>query len=162
MNSRVDIIQELVRKRNIRSQEEFLGLLAEKGIRTTQATLSRDLKKLRISKQHDASGGPRYVLPDDVLSPRSILLPESRAGECILSVEISGQMGVVKTLPGCANMVGALIDEHQLPGVMGTVAGEDTLLLILRKNTLQTELLMHLERLIPGNGKPLTDKQPAL
>ncbi len=158
MNNRADIIQELVRTRVIRSQEELIGLLAEKGILTTQATLSRDLKKLRISKQHDKDGVYCYVLPESAQPQRGILLPESRAGECIVSLEISGQMGVVKTLPGCANMVGALIDEHRLPGLMGTVAGEDTLLLILRENAPQTELLLHLERLIPGIGKRLIEK----
>lgn len=162
MNNRLDIIQELVATRAIRSQEELIGLLAERGIRTTQATLSRDLKKLRISKQHDNTGEPYYMLPDAGRSEMAVLLPESLAGDSILSIDFSGQMGVIKTLPGCANMVGALIDEHSHPTLMGTIAGENTLLLILRENASHTGCLSFLEGLVPGIGKRLIDKQTIL
>ena len=155
MNNRTDIIQELVRTNLIRSQEELIGLLARQGVRTTQATLSRDLKKLQISKRHDASGGYHYVLPEPVRPAQDVLLPGSRAGESIVSLEISGQVGVVKTLPGCANMVGALVDAHTHPDLMGTIAGEDTLLLILREKTATAVILSFLEGFLPGIGKRL-------
>lgn len=149
MNNRSDIIKELVRTETIRSQEEFIGLLAARGVHTTQATLSRDLRKLHISKQHDAAGQYRYVLQEPV-RPSRASLAQSRAGESIVSLCFSGQMGVIRTLPGCANMVGALVDEHEHPALMGTIAGDDTLLLILREGSDHTGLLIFLEGLIPG------------
>ena len=155
MHNRTDIIQELVRTRIIRSQEELLALLAQRGVQTTQATLSRDLKKLQISKRHDASGGYHYVLPEPERPAQDVLLPGSRAGESIVSLAISGQMGVIKTLPGCANMVGALVDAHTHPALLGTIAGEDTLLLILREQTAPAEIVSFLEGFLPGIGKRL-------
>lgn len=154
MNNRTQLIQEFIRTQTVRSQEELASLLAEKGVRTTQATLSRDLKKLQITKQRDASGAYCYFLPA-TSRPQNILLSDSRAGECIVSIDFSGQMGVIKTLPGCANMVGALVDDHSHPALMGTIAGEDTLLLILRQGASHAEILTFLESFIPNPGKRL-------
>ena len=150
MNTRINIVQELVRSQAVRSQEELLGLLAERGIQTTQATLSRDLRKLHITKQLDADGQYRYTIPEMARTPQAILLSESRAGESIVSLCFSGQMGIIKTLPGCANMVGALVDEHSHPDLMGTIAGENTLLLVLREGVSHSGFLSFLEKFIPG------------
>ena len=152
MNNRTQLIQEFIRTQAVRSQEELAALLAEKGVKTTQATLSRDLRKLHITKQRDASGAYCYVLPE-ASRPQNILLSDSRAGECIVSIDFSGQMGVIKTLPGCANMVGALVDEHSHPALMGTIAGEDTLLLILRQGASHADILTFLETFLPNPGK---------
>lgn len=150
MNTRLDIIQNILESSKVRSQEELIGLLAERGVRTTQATLSRDLKKLRVSKQHDAAGGSFYVLPDAGGKPAEVLMAEGRAAASIVSLALSGQMGVIKTLPGCAGMVGALVDGHVHPGLMGTIAGDDTLLLILRQDAPHDGLLAFLAGIIPG------------
>ena len=150
MNTRLDIIQIVLKSRKVRSQEELIGLLAEQGVRTTQATLSRDLKKLCVSKQHDAAGSSFYVLPDAGGKPAEVLMAEGRAAASIVSLALSGQMGVIKTLPGCAGMVGALVDSHSHPCLMGTIAGDDTLLLILRQDALHEELLAFLSGFIPG------------
>lgn len=149
MNNRLEHIVQLIRTKKVRSQEELAGLLAEKGIRTTQATLSRDLKKLQIFKQADAMGVPYYVLPGQLRPTQGSLLSGSRAGESIVSIDFSGQLGVIRTLPGCANMVGALVDEHSHPTLMGTIAGDDTLLLILRQNGSPAETLAFLEGFLP-------------
>ena len=149
MNNRLEIIQQLVRTRKVGSQEELAAMLAEKGVQTTQATLSRDLRKLQITKQHDAAGGYYYVLPGQG--------PHSRAGESVVSVDFSGQMGIVKTLPGCANMIGALVDAHWHPALMGTIAGDDTLLLVLRENASVESLMSFLESFLVGIGTKLTN-----
>lgn len=147
MNNRIQYIQQLVRTRKVRSQEEMAALLAAKGVKTTQATLSRDLRKLQITKLHDETGGAYYVLPGQGM--------QNRAGDSIVGLEISGQMAVIKTLPGCANMVGALVDGHEHPGLMGTIAGDDTLLLVLRAHAPQADFLAFLESFIPGIGNKL-------
>ena len=165
MNNRIELIQQIIRERKVRSQEELATLLAAEGIRTTQATLSRDFKKLHISKQHDALGGAYYVLPEPAQTGQSALLSSSRAGESIVSLEISGQLCVIKTLPGCAGMAGALADAHSHPAMMGTIAGDDTdeflnklgtiagddtLLLMLRKDYVRNDFLAFLKRHIPN------------
>ena len=150
MNNRIELIQQIIRERKVRSQEELATLLAAEGIRTTQATLSRDFKKLHISKQHDALGGAYYVLPEPAQTGQSALLSSSRAGESIVSLEISGQLCVIKTLPGCASMAGALADVHSHPAMMGTIAGDDTLLLMLRKDYVRNDFLAFLKRHIPN------------
>ena len=149
MNNRLELIQQIIRTHKVRSQEELAGLLAAEGIRTTQATLSRDLKKLKIFKQPDMMGAPYYVLPGQGRSGQSVLLSGSQAGESIVSIDFSGQLGVIKTLPGCANMVGALVDEHSHPTLMGTIAGDDTLLLILREGCAPADVLTFLEGFLP-------------
>ena len=149
MNNRIRIIQQIIQNRKVRSQEELATLLAAQGVQTTQATLSRDLRKLQITKQHNVRGASYYVLPDQA--------KQNRAAGSIVSLCFSGQMGVVRTLPGCANMVGALVDEHTHPTLMGTIAGDDTLLLILRENAAVTELTAFLEKFIPGIGNKLTE-----
>lgn len=157
MNNRIQLVQEIIRTRKVRSQEELAALLAAKGVTTTQATLSRDLKKLKITKYHDNAGGYYYILPGASRTTQAILLSDSRAGDSIVSVAFSGQMGVIKTLPGCANMVGALVDEHEHPSLMGTVAGEDTLLLVLRQGASHAEILAFLEGFLPNLGERLTE-----
>lgn len=159
MNNRISLIQEIIRTQKVRSQDELAGLLAVRGVTATQATLSRDLKKLQIIKHRDNAGGHYYVLPDAARAPQSVLRPDSLAGDSIVSIAFSGQMGVVKTLPGCANMVGALVDEHSHPALMGTVAGENTLMLVLRQGFPHAEFLAFLEGFIPGVTQRLIDKQ---
>ena len=157
MNNRINLIQEIIRTNKVRSQEELAALLAARGVRTTQATLSRDLRKLQITKYHDPEGGHYYVLPGSDRPVQNILLSDSLAGDSIVSVAFSGQMGVIKTLPGCANMVGALVDEHDHPSLMGTIAGENTLLLLLREGCVHAEVLAFLEGFLPNLGGRLTD-----
>lgn len=120
-------IADIISSRSILSQEELLLALREEGIETTQATLSRDLKTLRVSKVQ----GEGYALPQKG-TPRSVQAP---LGAGVISAEVSGQMAVVKTHPGFAGAIASLVDRHTLPGVMGTIAGDDTVLMILRTGT---------------------------
>jgi transcriptional regulator of arginine metabolism len=150
MNNRAIIIQDLIRTRKVKNQEELIGLLAERGIRTTQATLSRDLRKLRIYKRRDNTGDNCYILPDPVPPSQATILSQNRAAESVVSIALSGQMGVIKTLPGCASMVGAVVDEHPHADLMGTIAGDDTLLLILRQDASHQTFLAFLESFIPS------------
>lgn len=150
MNSRSDIIQELIRSRKIKSQEELIGLLAGRGVKTTQATLSRDLRKLHIYKRRDDAGESCYSLPETARPSQTTLMSQDRAAESVISIAISGQMGVIKTLPGCASMVGAVVDEHPHADLMGTIAGDDTLLLVLRQDVPHTPFIAFLDSFIPG------------
>lgn len=135
-------ILEIVSAKSIPSQEELLMELEKKGIEATQATLSRDLKALRISKVL----GEGYAIQDS-FTPKSVRSP---IGDGILSVAFSGQMAVVKTHPGFASAIASLLDRHALPGVMGTIAGDDTVLIILKEDAVSEAILEAMTAFLPN------------
>jgi transcriptional regulator of arginine metabolism len=126
-------ILELVREHRVTSQEHLRELLAERGLEVTQATLSRDIRELRLVKVPDAEGGMHYTLPPeawDQTPPLGRLLPT-----LFVSAEGTGNLLVVKTLTGGAQPVAIAIDWEEWPEVLGTVAGDDTILVILREES---------------------------
>ena len=136
---RQQAILDIIQSQPVYSQEELALRLKESGIVSTQATLSRDLKALKISKVP----GEGYVTG----SPRKNVSTDLSSG--ILRIQFSGQLGVMKTLPGLANAVAILID-HQVPfPVIGTIAGDDTILLILRADAKTGDVLESLTPLFP-------------
>ena len=136
---RQEAIQEIIQREAIFSQEALALRLQEAGIPSTQATLSRDLKALRISKVP----GEGYALPR-----QSATIPiDLSSGP--LRIQFSGNLAVVKTRPGLANAVAALIDNEQLSPILGTIAGDDTILLILRADTTPGKVLSALSALFP-------------
>jgi len=147
-------IHRIIGKHRISRQDELMALLAEEGITATQATVSRDLKDMRVVKLHSAGGGHFYSIPTDLMH----VVPETDAKHTlssILSMEISGPFAVVKTRPGYANMLGAIIDGNSPEGTMGTIAGDDTLLVILRQETDHTKFLSDMSSFLPGIEKKL-------
>ena len=121
------------------SQDELALRLQEQGIASTQATLSRDLKALRISKVP----GEGYVVPARGRS----LSADFTSG--ILRIQFSANLGVIRTRPGLANAVAVLIDNRMVFPVLGTIAGDDTILLILRNGSSPDDVLDALTPLFP-------------
>ena len=152
-SSRAGLIRNLVENHRIHNQEELIAMMAEQGVSITQATLSRYFKKLQIFKQTDASGETWYRIPSAAASP----VPAASVVGHIVSVTFSGQLGVILTHPGCANMVGAVVDAHSHPKLMGTIAGDNTLLLMLRQGTPIPGIISFLEGIIPGVGDKLSN-----
>jgi transcriptional regulator of arginine metabolism len=109
---------------------ELRNLLRDEEIEVTQATLSRDLKELRLVKIPGASGGGHYILPEEWehTPPLETLLPT-----LFLSAEGVGNLLVIRTMTGGAQVVATGIDWEEWPEVLGTIAGDDTILLILRE-----------------------------
>ena len=128
---------EIIGNHTIYSQDQLQAQLKEMGIVTTQATLSRDLKALHILKVP----GEGYRLPQS--------RPVAGNAPHIQSVEFSGQCAVIKTLPGFASAVASFIDHHPCRPVMGTLAGDDTLLLVLREGYSHTQALEALKIALP-------------
>lgn len=123
-------ILELVREHRVTSQEHLRELLAERGLEVTQATLSRDIRELRLVKVPDADGGMHYTLPPeawDQTPPLERLLPT-----LFVSAEGTGNLLLLKTLTGGAQPIAIAIDWEEWPEILGTLAGDDTILLILR------------------------------
>lgn len=121
--NRKKIIANIIESQKVHTQEELIKALEENGIYVTQATLSRDIKELGAIKVSDPSGGQHYRI-------RSTQIVKSRFNA--ESVEVSGQLCVIKVKPGFASPISATVDEAGLMGVMGTIAGDDTVLVILK------------------------------
>ena len=122
-------ILEIIRKYRVTSQKELRNVLVGDGIDVTQATLSRDMKELRLVKVPGGEGGAHYTLPEEWehTPPLESLLPT-----LFVSAEGSGNLLVVRTMTGGAQAVALGLDWEEWPEVLGTVAGDDTILLVLR------------------------------
>ncbi len=123
-------VLELVRTRRVRSQEELRRLLRTQGFRVTQATLSRDLRELRVAKVPHTEGESYYAVSDAGEESPSLtrLLPH-----LLVSADGVGNLVVAKTLAGGAQAVAEAIDLEAWPEVLGTVAGDDTILIVVRR-----------------------------
>lgn len=147
--SRHRAIQEIIASRRIASQEALLEVLSEMGFSVTQATLSRDLRHLRVRKVPEGPGGYRYSLPEGEErreADRNYLLDFRRG---FLSLEFSANLGVIRTLTGHANSVALALDRLNLEEVLGTIAGDDTVLVVLREGTTPKNLTKKLREKIP-------------
>ena len=136
---RQQAILDIIQAGPVFSQDELALRLREEGISSTQATLSRDLKALRISKVP----GEGYVVPARGRS----LSSDFTSG--ILRIMFSGNLSVIRTRPGLANAVAVLIDNHMVFPVLGTIAGDDTILLILRSGATSDDVLDALSHIFP-------------
>ena len=145
-------IVELVSSMGIRSQTELAKLLAGEGIDVTQATLSRDLDELGAVKLRGADGGAAiYVIPEDGSPVRGVQGGTSRLSrllaELLVGADYSANLTVLRTPPGAAQFLASAIDRAALHEVVGTIAGDDTVMAIARE---------------PLSGKDLADRFSAL
>ena len=123
-------ILELVEKYDIDTQEGMLARLKEEGFTVTQATVSRDIRELKLVKESGKDGKVRYALTAkrDAQSPKF----NSALTESIVRVDYAGNLIVVKTYPGLANAVATCIDSVRLPEIIGCVAGDDAILVVVK------------------------------
>lgn len=126
-------ILDIIEKQDIETQEELAEALRKRGIAVTQATVSRDIKELRLLKVLSTHGVYKYATADKAehgLSDRLIrMLTDS-----VLSITSANNLIVVKTLSGSANVAGEALDSMHWPEVLGTLAGDNTILMIIRSN----------------------------
>ena len=126
-------ILDIIEKQEIETQEELASALNARGIRVTQATVSRDIKELRLLKVLTPSGKYKYATGDQAdnnLTDRFIRM----LAESLLSVSSANNLIVVKTLAGSANVAAEALDSMHWPEVLGTLAGDNTVLMIIRSN----------------------------
>lgn len=145
--NRHEAIKEIIKESEIASQDVLLEKLQKRGFELTQATLSRDMKKLKVIKVPTADGLYRYRLTENVASLKSETSQLTTYG--FVSIEFSGQLAVVKTRPGYAMSIAAEIDSKAAKTIIGTVAGDDTVLLVLRENVSRQEVIDSLSGFIP-------------
>jgi len=148
---RLIAIRQIITENKISNQDELLTLLNGQGYQVTQATLSRDLKYLKVAKVADSETGYRYEVPDTgVKRHEEEYSMEGFPLNRIDSIEFSGQLAVMKTKPGFANSIASVIDSYGIFEVLGTIAGDDTILLINRDGVSKTDVVNALDLILPG------------
>lgn len=125
-NQRHELILEIINNQPVSTQEMLIELLAERGVHTTQATLSRDIQQLSLVKQRDVNGNYRYTFPMAVVEEKNLF------AEAVLSVDYAMNTIVLKCRAGMAQGTCAAIDSVNHEGVVGTIAGDDTIFILVR------------------------------
>lgn len=124
-------IIQIIEQSQVSSQQQLVELLADSGVEATQATVSRDLEEVGAVKVRSAGGEPVYAVPE---LPRDRVAPEEHLrrvlGDWVVEVGASANVVVVRTPPGSAHVVGSALDRAGLPEILGTVAGDDTILVV--------------------------------
>lgn len=128
-NMRQQVIRNLIVTRDLRTQDALLAILRQRGIRVTQATLSRDLREMGVTKLPEGLGGSAYKVLADRLPADERTLQIKFAG-VVQEIVRSSNLILVKTVAGEAQGVSRVIDHAKIPGVLGTVAGDDTILVL--------------------------------
>ena len=151
-NSRLETLKILISSQELCSQEEVLKALNKEGFMLTQATLSRDLKQLKVAKAASMNGKYVYVLPNEtmykrVTSPRTAREMLLMTG--FLSIHFTGNMGVIKTRPGYASSIAYNIDSSDIPQILGTIAGDDTIFIAIKEGVGPQEVIEALSDIIP-------------
>ncbi len=143
----------IISSQEMGSQDELLEALQKEGFKLTQATLSRDLKQLKVAKAATMNGNYVYVLPNvtmykRVSTPQQIR--EMRQVPGFLSINFSGNMGVIKTRPGYASSIAYNIDNSDIPQIIGTIAGDDTIFIVIRQGVTGDEVINALNDVVPN------------
>ena len=131
-NERQTMILELINSQSIETQNQLMHALEERGIRTTQATLSRDIRDMRLTKEAAPGGGYRYVALSSLHSGDHSLRLQQIFRECVISCDTAQNILVLRTLPGLAPAACSALDGMDIEGLVGTIAGDDTAFLAMR------------------------------
>lgn len=133
-NARQAEILNIIQSADVETQEQLLLHLKERGFNTTQATISRDIKELRLVKELTGNGGYRYAASGQRSNTGSEVRLRNIFKEGFTSVDVAQNIIVLKTMPGLASAVCSALDGMEISGMVGTIAGDDTGLLIMRDN----------------------------
>lgn len=131
-NNRLQIITELVNNNRISTQEELMALLEQAGVVTTQATVSRDIKRLNLVKKSDSTGGRYYTFnnEDNAGDGHTIILMR----HSIVEIKTAGNLVVIKCKSGMGNAVCEALDAMELPDMVGSIAGDNTIFIAAEDN----------------------------
>jgi transcriptional regulator of arginine metabolism len=152
-NNRLEALRLIISSQQMGSQEELLNALQKEGFQLTQATLSRDLKQLKVAKAATMSGNYVYVLPNESMYKRVSTPSSAREMMQIpgfISISYSGNMGVIKTRPGYASAIAWNIDRGDLPQILGTIAGDDNIFVVIKEGVSHREVTEALSKVVPN------------
>ena len=125
-------IIEIISTQNVETQEQLLSALQQEGFRGTQATISRDIKELRIVKELTSLGTYRYAASTNEVVGSFTARLNTIFKECVVSFDYAQNIVVIHTLPGLAAAAGSAVDAMNLSAVLGTLAGDDTVMVVMR------------------------------
>lgn len=150
--NRLEALRLIISSQQLGSQDELLEALLKEGFQLTQATLSRDLKQLKVAKASTMGGNYVYVLPNETMYKRvsshnSIREMMQMSG--FVSINFSGNMGVIKTRPGYASSIAWNIDNGDTSCLLGTIAGDDTVFIVIKEGCTRAEVTKSLSAVIP-------------
>lgn len=151
--NRLETLRMIISSQELGSQDELLEALQKEGFKLTQATLSRDLKQLKVAKAATMNGNYVYVLPTVTMYKRVSTPQQIREMMQVpgfLSINFSGNMGVIKTRPGYASSIAYNIDNHDIPQIIGTIAGDDTIFIVIRQGVTDNEVIEALNDVVPN------------
>ncbi len=148
--SRLKAIKHLIKNNVIESQDELLTILQKQGFEVTQATLSRDLKLLKVGKVPDGKSRYMYALPGNEKNGETNAIYVQDFLRGYLSIDFSGNIVVIKTFPGHANTVCNAIDNFNMDEILGTVAGDNCMFACLKEGVTGKEFKEKLGKIIPG------------
>ena len=129
-NGRQQKILELIEKYDIDTQDTLIKRLSENGYNVTQTTISRDIRQLNLVKGVTAKGSYKYIVPTAAVKDNSVPILNSAITDSVMKIEAAGNIVVVKTFPGMANALAVCIDSLHHDDIVGSVAGDDTILLV--------------------------------
>ncbi|MCR5579847.1 MAG: arginine repressor [Prevotella sp.] len=152
-NNRLEALRLIISSQQLGSQDELLNALQKEGFKLTQATLSRDLKQLKVAKAASMSGNYVYVLPNETMykrisTPNSVREMMKVPG--FVSINFSGNLGVIKTRPGYASSIAWNIDNSDIPEIIGTIAGDDTIFIVIKEGVKPQEVTEALSDVVPN------------
>ena len=152
-NNRLEALRLIISSQQLGSQDELLSALQKEGFKLTQATLSRDLKQLKVAKAASMSGHYVYVLPNETMykrvsTPNSIREMMKVPG--FVSINFSGNMGIIKTRPGYASSIAWNIDNSDIPEILGTIAGDDTIFIVIKEGVSHQQVVEALSDFVPN------------
>ena len=152
-NNRLEALRLIISSQQLGSQDELLNALQKEGFKLTQATLSRDLKQLKVAKAASMSGNYVYVLPNETMykrvsTPNSIREMMKVPG--FVSINFSGNIGIIKTRPGYASSIAWNIDNSDIPEILGTIAGDDTIFVVIKEGIKHQQVINALSDVVPN------------
>lgn len=143
-------IMEIISNRNIETQEQLLAALQKEGFRGTQATISRDIKELRIAKEMTNMGTYRYTAAANEVGSSFSARLNTIFRECVVGVDYAQNIMVIRTLPGLASAAASAIDAMNMSPVVGSLAGDDTVMVVMRDNNAAAAFYGEIKNLTNG------------
>lgn len=141
-------ILRIISENDVETQEQLLTALRLRGFHSTQATISRDIKEMHLIKELTGSGAYRYAVSERKTSLNFAGRLRTILKEGVTAFDFAQNIVVVKTMPGLAPAAGAALDTMELPGMVGSLAGDDTVILIMRTNEIAAEFCREMYKLI--------------
>ena len=147
-SARQETILQIIAEKDIETQDQLLNELKNMGIPSTQATISRDIKELHLVKELTGTGAYRYAVSGRKASLNFAGRLRTIFREGVTSFDVAQNIVVVKTMPGLAPAAGAALDGMEIPDLVGSLAGDDTVILIMRTNKAAAQLCSEIHQML--------------